>query len=70
MNIILSFKILLVDWRLPLPKKYVFSSREVHNLGTVSRFSDNFDVFDADVWTLQKAFKAYPDEYPGTQVNL
>ena len=53
-----------------MPKKYVFSSREVHNLGIVSRLSDDFDVFDADVWTLQKAFKAYPGEYPGTQVNL
>ena len=58
-------------WKSTIPtlQKYIVSSREVHNIGTISRFSDKFGILDADVWKLEKAFRAYPEEYPGTLVS-
>ena len=65
------FSLVLAHWRpeLPRKKKYFFSSREVLNFGTVARFSEHFDVENAEDWKLYNAFWAYPEEYPGTVVN-
>ena len=58
-----------MDDGLPEKKKYFFSSREVLNYGTFARFSDHFNVEDANDWMLYIAFWAYPEKYPGTVVN-
>ena len=53
----------------PTLAKYFFASRDVLNFGNVAMFSDSFDVFDAKVWKLHIAFKAYSKIFPGTVVN-
>ena len=53
----------------PTLTKYFFASRDVLNFGNVAMFSDSFDVFDAKVWKLHIAFKAYSKTFPGTVVN-
>lgn len=53
----------------PTLAKYFFASRDVLNFGNVAMFSDSFDVFDAKVWKLHIAFKAYSKTFPGTVVN-
>ena len=70
-NIIILFLTVLAYRRPKLPKKrkYFFSSREVLNFGTVARFSDHFNVTNAEDWTLHNSFWAYTEEYPGTVVN-
>lgn len=64
------FKV-FVYWKpkLPSPKKYFFATRTVDSEGTVAKFSDSFDTSDAELWTIQNSFWAYPDKYTGTKVK-
>ena len=65
-----SIVIAQVRQELPEKKKYFFSNREVLNYGTFARFSDHFNVENAEKWKLNTAFWAYPEKYPGTVVSV
>ena len=49
--------------------KYFFATKEVMNFGSVAKFSDKFDSYDANVWKLRTSFKAYSDIFPGGMVS-